>query len=284
MRLFDSHTHLNTADLHPQRQDYLLQFVRVWWAGLVNSWASEEYNIKGIEISKAVERLRDWEVESGKWQNILVKSTVGYHPWCCDDGEITESNLQQKMIYLERLYEDNKDTIVAIGECGIDTYYPGSEHSLSLQKQLFTLQCALAQKLNIPLMVHIRKDFLSAFEILKDYRDMTIYVHCRWFGPEEVERLRIESWTLNWKLFIWFCGNITYKNAQNLRESLAKVPLDQLLLETDAPRLSPQVVRGTVNHPANVKYIYEFVAEYLKIDTEQLALQIEKNFKEVYGI
>jgi TatD DNase family protein len=94
---------------------------------------------------------------------------------------------------LKKLYEDNKDHIVAIGECGIDTYYPGSENSLSLQKQLFTLQCNLAQELHLPLMIHIRKDFLSAFEILKNYRDMTIYVHCRGFGPEEVEMLKVEG-------------------------------------------------------------------------------------------
>ena len=77
---------------------------------------------------------------------------------------------------------------------------------------------------------------------------------------------------------------MTYKNAQNLRDALAKVPLDKLLLETDAPRLSPQIVRGTTNHPANVKYIYEFVAEYLKVDIEVLALQIESNFKTIYKV
>ena len=89
---------------------------------------------------------------------------------------------------------------------------------------------------------------------------------------------------MNWNLFIGFCGNVTYKNAQNLRDSLAKVSLDQLLLETDAPRLSPQVVRGTTNHPANVTYIYEFVADQLHIDIATLSLQIEKNIKAVYEL
>lgn len=85
-------------------------------------------------------------------------------------------------------------------------------------------------------------------------------------------------------MFIGFCGNVTYKNAQNLRNSLLKVPLNHLLLETDAPWLSPQTVRGTTNHPANVKYIYEFVAEYLKIEKTSLFDQIESNFKNLYGI
>lgn len=85
-------------------------------------------------------------------------------------------------------------------------------------------------------------------------------------------------------MFIGFCGNITYKNAQNLRDSLSKVSLDHMLLETDAPRLSPQIVRGTTNHPANVTYIYEFIADQLAINPEVLAEQIEKNFHVLYNI
>ena len=282
MRLFDSHTHLNTPDLYDQRQDYLLQFIHVWGAGLVNSWASEQYNVRGIEITKHIEALKRDNVEIPS--DFIIKSTIGYHPWSCEDGEITEENIQQKMVDLRTLYEDNKDYVVAIGECGIDTYYPWTEQFLPLQKKLFILQCDLAQELNLPLMIHIRKDFYSAFEILQHYRDLTIYIHCRGFGPEEVEMLKVESWKLNWNLFIGFCGNVTYKNAQNLRDSLAKVSLDQLLLETDAPRLSPQVVRGTTNHPANVTYIYEFVADQLHTDIATLSLQIEKNIKAVYEL
>ena len=282
MKLFDFHTHLNTGVLFDDWQWYLQKFVDAGWVGLVNSWASDVYNIHGIEIAKTVETFKDWGFVG--WQSIFVKSTIGYHPWCCDDGEITEENIQQKISDLKVLYEVNKKYIVAIGECGIDTYYPGSEQSLSLQKQLFLLQCDLAQELNLPLMVHIRKDFYSAFEILQHYRDMTIYIHCRSFWLDELELLEQWALALWWKLFIGFCGNVTYKNAQNLRDSLAKIPLDQLLLETDAPRLSPQIVRGTTNHPANVKYIYEFVAEYLKVDIEVLALQIESNFKTIYKV
>ena len=95
--------------------------------------------------------------------------------------------------------------------------------------------------------------------------------------------LQTESSKLNWKLFIGFCGNISYKNAQSLRDTLALVQLDQLLLETDAPRLSPQIVRGTTNHPANIQYIYEFVSDQLHIDMKDLATQIERNFHNLYN-
>lgn len=278
MKLYDSHTHLNTGDLYPQREKYLLQFVQAGWVGLVNSWASDEYNAKWLEIAKMAQSLKL------KAQCCFVKSTIGYHPECCSDGEISEENIQQKIVDLKKMYEENKEYIVAIGECGIDTYYPGSEDSLELQKKLFVAQCDLAKELDLPLMVHIRKNFASAFEILQKYRDLTVYIHCRGFNPEEVKKLQVAGSKLWRRLYIGFCGNVTYKNAQNLRDTLKIVPLERLLLETDAPWLSPQVVRGTMNVPANVQYIYEFVAKELKMPFEMLAEQIEKNFCSVYKI
>jgi Tat protein secretion system quality control protein TatD with DNase activity len=74
---------------------------------------------------------------------------------------ITEENIENKIALLRTLYAANSEYIVAIGECGIDTFFPGSEEHLPLQKKLFALQCDLAKELNLPLMVHIRKDFDS---------------------------------------------------------------------------------------------------------------------------
>ncbi len=277
MRLYDAHTHLNGEELYPQREQHLAQFIEAGGAGLINSWASDAYNVKGIEIARNA-----LNVKRVTWDVLFVKTTLGYHPDVCLHGEITEQNIQKKIAELKSTYESNKDVIVAIGECGIDTYYPWSEETLPLQKKLFTLQCDLAKELWLPLMIHIRKDFEAGLEILKKYRDMTIHFHCRSFGPEEVETLHSTLWPLNFKIFIWFCGNVTYKNAQNLRAALAHVPLDQLLLETDAPWLSPQAVRGTTNTPANVKYIYEFVAQQLNISVDKLAQQIGENMKRLY--
>jgi TatD DNase family protein len=234
--------------------------------------------MRWIEIAKIA--IRDFN-------DCSVKTTIGYHPGECWMEEptviheeiITEKNIQKKIDDLKILYEANKEYIVAIGECGIDIYYPGTEKQLPLQKKLFTLQCDLARELHLPLVVHVRKDFDSAFEILKNYTDLSIHFHCRSFGPEEITRLQDLKIK---KLFIGFCGNVTYKNAQNLRDSLAQVPFDQLLIETDAPWLSPQTVRGMTNHPANVQYIYEFVAQQYGISIDQLCENIEKNYKILY--
>jgi len=117
-------------------------------------------------------------------------------------------------------------------------------------------------------------------EILNNYKDLTIYFHCWGYGPKEFEILNSK---FN-NLYVGFCGNVTYKKTEELRETLKIVPLIQLLLETDAPYLTPQIIRGTDNQPANVKYLYEFVSEFLPINSEALFQQVEANFHTLYKI
>ncbi len=83
-------------------------------------------------------------------------------------------------------------------------------------------------------------------------------------------------------LYIGFCGNITYKNAENLRESIKILPIDKLLIETDAPYLSPQWFRWTLNAPERVKDIGKYIWDLLNIDEKELREQVEKNFFNLY--
>ena len=91
----------------------------------------------------------------------------------------------------------------------------------------------------MPVVVHARDAFEETLAVVQDYADVTYYFHCWGYGHEEVEVL-LESLP---DVYIGFCGNVTYKNATVLRESLQVVPIDRLLLETDAPYLAPQIVR-----------------------------------------
>ncbi len=269
--MYDAHTHLNNEDIFPQWEYYIDLFLKSGGKWLVNSGASEFYNEKGIEIAK--ESLQ-------KYPNILVKSTIWRHPLECVENIITKENYLQKVQDLKQQYLANKEHIVAIGEIWIDVHFPNGQETLDLQKDLFALQCDFAQEVNLPIVIHSRDEFNQTIDILQQYKNQTIYFHCWGYGPEEYRRLH----DMFPKLFIGFCGNVTYKNAQSLRDTLTIVDKNQLIMETDAPYLAPQVVRGQTNHPAFVQYIYEFASAHLSISLTHFSQQIEKNFHKLYNL
>ncbi|HOQ79378.1 MAG TPA: TatD family hydrolase, partial [Candidatus Absconditabacterales bacterium] len=243
----DSHTHLNSPTLFENRKKHILDFEKIGGQALVNIGADEEYNKNGITISK------EYSGDS------FIKCTVGLHPYEVVVGNINENNIEQKLNELEKLYLENKDHIVAIGEAGIDTHYEG-DINLELQKELFKKQCDLAEKIQAPIIIHSRNDFDSTIEILQNYKKLKICFHCRGYGSEEIEKLKNYNLENYW---IGFCGNVTYPKAQNIRDSLKICNLENILIETDAPYLSPQELRGQTNYPQNIQYIYDFIAKEL---------------------
>lgn len=271
MHIYDAHTHLNEWSLYQEWEEYLQLFISAWGKWLINSWASEEYNINGITIAK---------IAAEKYPDIYVKTTLAWHPLEVVENIITKENREQKMQDIKKLYEENKEYIVGIGETGLDLYYKSTPGILQIQTDLLKAHCQRARKENLPLIIHSRRAFQETMQILKDYTDLTIYFHCRGYGPNEIEIIQ----NTFPHLFIGFCWNITYKKADELRESLKKVKSDQLVLETDAPYLSPQVVRGEKNHPANVQYIYETASEILRKDISTLSEEVENNVKKLYTL
>lgn len=269
--MYDSHTHLNNEIMYPQRQDYMDLFIKAWWKWLVNSWASESYNKNWITIAE--ESLK-------KYPDIIVKASLGRHPLECVENLITKDNYIQKTQDLKAQYQANKQHIVSIWEIGIDVHFPNGQETLDIQRDLFALQCDFAQEVNLPIMIHSRDEFNQTIDILQNYKNQTIYFHCWGYGPEEYRKLN----SMFPNLYIWFCGNVTYKNAQPLRDTLDIVDKNQLLMETDAPYLAPQGFRGQTNHPAFVQHIYEFAAAHLSIPLPQFSQQIEKNFKKLYSL
>lgn len=181
---------------------------------------------------------------------------------------------------LQALYEKNKEHIVAIGECGIDTHYPDGAENIELQKELFHRQCQLAKDLGLPVVIHSRDDFDSTREVVKNFVDQKIYFHCYGYGKDEISILQEACHQLR----VGFCGNVTYPKAQPLRDALLACDLENIVFETDAPYLAPQVLRGKTNEPANVRYIYEYVAELLQMNLPTLAEKIEKNVKRLYSL
>ena len=195
---------------------------------------------------------------------------VGIHP------EDVESCLFDKEKFLNFL---GKEKVLGIGEIGLDFFRDTEKRTSAIQRELFRAQMAVATEKNLPVAIHMRE---AEAEMIEELKQMEIIpkgqFHC--FAGSE----GFLNFVLKKGFYVSFAGNVTFKTAQKLRSLLQKVPLDRLLLETDSPYLSPEPVRGTLNEPANVKILAEFIANVKNIDMHSLINQTTKNAKCLYSL
>jgi len=202
-----------------------------------------------------------------------VFATVGIHP--CDASEDWEHDFES----IRRMVADAKDNrIVAIGEVGLDYYH--TPYDAARQEACFRAHIELAIEYDLPLVVHIRDAGDDALRILSEYSEHTRgVIHC--FSLDLDAAILVASW--GWMIGI--DGPVTYKKNKYLREIVRTIPLDDsILLETDAPFLTPQAVRGRPNHPAYIPYIAECIADENGISVEAVGRITTQNAKKLFGI
>ncbi len=165
----------------------------------------------------------------------------------------------------------------AIGETGLD-FFRTDEAGLPAQFESFEAHIALAKKHGIAMQIHDRDAHDAVLETLVRVGapDRTVF-HC-FSGGDEMARIATDA-----GCYLSFAGNVTFKNAQNLRDALAVTPLDRILVETDAPFLTPAPHRGRPNAPYLVPVTVRFMAQELRLDLDALCTQIAANTLEVYG-
>lgn len=192
-----------------------------------------------------------------------VFTTVGLHP-----SEQVE--IEPAIDELVKLADDSK--VVAFGETGLDYHYD----FILPQKQLerFRIHIYAANKINKPLIVHNREASEDTIQALQDYGADKVggVMHC-FSGTSKVAQQAIEM-----NFYISFSGVVTFKNANKLREIAKLVPLDKMLLETDAPYLTPDPHRGKPNQPAYVTYVAKCIAEIKNISYNTVCKQTTENF------
>ena len=161
--------------------------------------------------------------------------------------------------------------VCAIGEIGLDYYRDLSPRPL--QKSVFREQLRIARNINLPVIIHCRDAYDDTLQILFEERvqDIGGVMHC-WAGT-----LADAKRTLDLGMHLGFGGTITYKNADNVREALKSIPLEAVLLETDAPYLSPIPYRGKRNEPAYVRIVAEAAAELRGISFEDIETATTQN-------
>lgn len=186
--------------------------------------------------------------------------SLGYHP--SEAGSINDDDLD----YLETLIKKDRK-VVALGEIGLDYHYDGIDKDK--QKELFEKQLLIAQRNNLPVVIHTRDAFFDTINILRRYHVAGV-IHC-FNGSLEVAREYIKL-----GYYLGIGGVITFKNCK-LKEVIKEIGLDNIVLETDSPYLSPEPLRGVSNSPCNVPIVALFVADLLGVNVSYVASKTTKN-------
>jgi TatD DNase family protein len=184
-----------------------------------------------------------------------------------------------------KLLDTHRSSIVAIGETGLDYHYLNADPDIrESQKQnqyaWLESQWKLAQVYDLPLVIHTRDAREDTIFLMKKYGIHRAVMHCfseDWDFASELLEFSPE-------IYFSFSGILTYKSAPRIQEAGSKIPLNRILIETDAPFLSPQVVRGTVNEPANTRYVLEKLISLRAESPEYVEQQIYENSLRFYGI
>lgn len=200
-----------------------------------------------------------------------VFAAIGVHP---HDAKLYDDAAEAHLVGLAA-----SPKVVAWGEIGLDYYY---EHSpRDVQRDVFRRQIRKAAELRLPIIIHSREADDETVEILKDecsYDGFRGVMHC-FGGTAAMAKALMEI-----GFYISFAGNVTFKKAENLRDSARVVPLDRLLIETDCPFLTPVPYRGKRNEPAFVAHTAAFLADLLSVSIDELAQKTTANFMQVFGL
>lgn len=261
--MLDSHAHLNLDPLVDDYQSYIKLSLESGVDRILIPGVNFKSSLKAIEIAI-------------KYSHI--NAAIGLHP---HEAEQVLSTKSTQDILRWLIETGSNPQVVAIGECGLDYFRLPEDpleqkHAKAAQKKLFKLHIKTSLELNKPLLIHVREAQTDALELLETYKPRAV-LHC--FSGDKAYLTK----ALALGCYISFAGNITFAKANDLQGLIKLVPLDRLLLETDAPFLNPN--RGQwPNTPTHIKKTYEFVANYVGIPENQLSIQIEKNYQKFLNL
>ncbi len=199
-----------------------------------------------------------------------VWCSVGTHPH--DAGLDAEKSISQADIVK---IANSSDKIIAIGETGLDYYYDNSPRDE--QQSSFRKHIKAAIEAGLPIIIHTRDAEQDTINIMREYSELRGVMHC-FSGSSDLAQKALDM-----GFYISFSGIVTFKKAEELRETAKIVPLDRVLVETDAPFLAPAPYRGKVNEPAYVAKTGEFLAELYSLSAEEFAKITSDNFQRLFN-
>lgn len=254
MNLFDTHAHLDDPQFDIDR-DQVISEIR------------EQVDLV-MEIGSSVESSQD-AVKIAKDYDFIYAS-VGIHPEFAGNVKPGDYDV------IKRLAMDTPK-VKAIGEIGIDYYYPDSATQVD-QILCFKTQIDIARELNLPIIVHDRESKGDVMRVLKDKKVSNGVLHC-FSGSAETAKIYVDM-----GLMISFTGVITFKNARKAIEALKVIPVERLMIETDSPYMAPEPFRGRRNDSRYVKFVAEKMAEVKNMDFDEFCKITYENGKRFFGI
>ena len=252
--IFDTHAHYDDEQFDADRAELLVSMPNAGVGLIVDPGCDLETSRKAVAIAE---------------QYPHVYAAVGYHPENCAPFVPEDIDVLREMA--------RHPKVVAIGEIGLDYHWeenPPKEHQWDVLRR----QLALAAELDLPVIIHDRDAHADCFAIVNEFPTLRGVFHC-YSGSVEMAR---ELWKRGW--YVGFDGPLTYKNARKTVEVAAEAPLDRILIETDAPYLSPVPLRGTRNDSRNLVHVVEKLAELRGMAAEEIVALTMENGKRLFGI
>ena len=225
-------------------------------------------NVKKVIITSVEEKTLDKIINlANNYEQFYTM--VGIYP---SETKTYSDEIENKMIELA-----NNPKVVAVGEIGLDYYWDKTFNEI--QKDGFRKQIRMANRLNLPIVVHDREAHKDTFDILKEENEGSkVLFHCFSGSVEFMKECVKQGW------YIALGGVVTFKNAVKMKDVAKEVPLENLVLETDSPYLTPVPFRGKINQPAYVKYVAEEIANLRGMSIEELVDITTTNAEEFFGI
>lgn len=254
-KIFDTHAHYDDEKFNEDREALLLSMAEQDVERIVNVSANLE------EIQATLQLIDRYP---------FLYGAAGVHP---DD---TKTLNEENFVRIREALKHEK--MVAVGEIGLDYYWDATERDV--QKKWFIRQLELAKELNKPVIIHSREAAQDTLEVIKAAGgpDFSMVIHCFSYSVEMAREY------LNMGYYLGIGGVVTYKNGRKLKEVVEYMPLDRILLETDAPYLSPVPFRGKRNSSEKIHYVAEEIARLKNVSKEEVLETTWKNACEFYRL
>ena len=266
MKFIDTHAHLNFEAFKKDYSDVIEKSFQNEIEAIINIGSRFDNSKEALNIAE-------------KFKGVYV--AIGFHP-----DHLTEiENIQEEVKKFETLADNPK--VAAIGEIGLDNYYfrtginPDTKENRNKAQEIFKSFLSFACSVDLPVIIHSREADKETAAILTEYSKKLSkkgVVHC-FTGS-----LKFAQKVIELGFYIGFTGIITYSKTDDLQKVVKKIPLDKILIETDAPFLAPQACRGQRNEPIYVKEIAKEIASIKNISFEEVANITTKNAKKLFNI